>query len=618
MRIALRVQDKSDSADVIDVDDAAAIPRTAPGRAYVRLGPGEVVAIQSALSTGSRNEAALAHVDVAPFAYGPVPRYEAPPLAPTATEPAGPEDAAEETDLSILVGSITAAFAQTGRPTPRRPWPDPLPGEIDLDDLVDRAVAEAGGQRPGFVPLAMADDPDAQTQYPIGWTPADGNLVAFGLGGSGTTTTLASLALALARLSSPDDVHLYALDFGAGELGALEALPHVGAVILAGERERQTRLIRFLRSELDRRRELGSAAVRQEPMIVMLIDGWSPFAAEYNDLAGSQLFDAFTRVFADGAELGMYTIVAADRANALPSTLVSLVRQRFALRLADINEYMNFGIRSRAVPEMVPGRALVGGTGQVIQVGRPSDGVSGAAARIVSEAPAPSRPPRRIETLATELRLADLGATAQLRTRPWTIPIGLGEGSLAPASLAVYDGEHALIVGPARSGKSSTLLTVAAACRTARPDVTVIAVAGPRSPLGGGDPLIDETVHPSAVGDTLAPLAEGTQGFVLVLVDDAEAIEDPSGVLGRLSTSDRPDLLFVAAGRNDGIRAGYSHWTRPLRGSKLGVLLRPNIDLDGDILGTQVPRRAPVAMVTGRGYVVNSGDNELAQIALPR
>ena len=41
MRIALRMQDTNDSKDVIDVPDAAAIPRTAPGRAYVRLGPGK-------------------------------------------------------------------------------------------------------------------------------------------------------------------------------------------------------------------------------------------------------------------------------------------------------------------------------------------------------------------------------------------------------------------------------------------------------------------------------------------------------------------------------------------------------------------------------------------------
>jgi S-DNA-T family DNA segregation ATPase FtsK/SpoIIIE len=144
-----------------------------------------------------------------------------------------------------------------------------------------------------------------------------------------------------------------------------------------------------------------------------------------------------------------------------------------------------------------------------------------------------------------------------------------------------------------------------------------VAVAGPRSPLSD-DPLIDHGVAPGAIGDRLGALVDGAEGPVLVLVDDAESLDDVGGVLDRLSTSDRPDLLFVAAGRNDGIRTGYSHWTRPLRRSKLGVLLRPDVDLDGDILGAQLPRRAPVAMVTGRGYVACGGETELVQVAVPR
>ncbi|MGH9113345.1 MAG: FtsK/SpoIIIE domain-containing protein, partial [Acidimicrobiales bacterium] len=373
LRIALRVQEKTDSTDVIDVPDAAGIPRTAPGRAYVRLGPGEVVAIQSALSTGSRLEAALAPVDVAPFVYGPAARPPARPAPlPEADRQADrPDGEPEDTDLSVLVAAIDDAFTRTGRPRPRRPWPDPLPGEVDLDGLF--AEATRGGPAP-FVPLGRADDPDAQTQYPMGWSPADGNLIVYGIGGSGTTTTLGSLALSAGWSWSADDLHLYALDFGAGELSALEPLPHVGAVILAGERERQTRLIRHLRAELDRRRELGAAVVREQPAVVTLVDGWSAFAAEYNDLAGSSVFEAFVRVFAEGPEVRMYTVVAADRASAVPSQLASLVRQRLALRLADAYDYSGFGVRSTAVPEMVPGRALVAGSGQVVQIARPADG----------------------------------------------------------------------------------------------------------------------------------------------------------------------------------------------------------------------------------------------------
>jgi DNA segregation ATPase FtsK/SpoIIIE, S-DNA-T family len=159
---------------------------------------------------------------------------------------------------------------------------------------------------------------------------------------------------------------------------------------------------------------------------------------------------------------------------------------------------------------------------------------------------------------------------------------------------------------------------MAGLCRQARDDLTVIAVAGPRSPLPT-EPLVDATVAPSTVGEALMPLVDGASGAVLVLVDDAEAVEDSGGVMERLGTIDRPGLLVVAAGRNDGIRTGYSHWTRALRRSKLGILLRPDVDLDGDILGTKLPRRAPVAMVAGRGYLINSGDvPELIQLAEPR
>jgi S-DNA-T family DNA segregation ATPase FtsK/SpoIIIE len=634
LRIALRVQEANDSRDVIDVSDAAAIPRGAPGRAYVRLGPNEVVAIQSALSTGARGEAALTPVDVAPFVFGPEPRLPTPaPPGPAAgpagsgDDPGGPgEPGGEVTDLTLLVGAIEGAFARTCRPPPRRPWPDPLPGDVDLDVMIGAATGPDGGP-PAVTPVALADDPEAQTQYPVGWNRGEGNLIVYGLTGSGTTTTLASLALALARTCGPDELHLYALDFGAGELTALAPLPHVGGVIVAGERERQTRLIRMLRAELDHRREMGAGAVRSEPAVVTLVDGWSTFVAEYNDLGGTALWEAFTRVFADGPEVGLYTIVAAERSSAVTGALASLVRQRWAHRLADRSDYGVLGIRGSAVPDMVPGRALVGGTGQVLQVARPVDGVAAAAVRIGACWPPGSRPPVRIDMLATRLRIDDLGARAQLDVRPWTVPIGMAERTRAPAALVAYQGEHALITGPARSGRSTALLTVAAACRACCPRIRVVAVAGPRSPLAT-DPLVDVAVPSGQIGERLADLASpaapgdtaaaGRDPRVLVLVDDAEAIEDVGGVLERLATADRPDLLFVAAGRNDGVRTGYSHWTRPLRRSKLGVLLRPDVDLDGDILGASIPRRAPVAMVAGRGYIAAGGDVELVQVAVPR
>jgi len=48
LRIALRVTDASESSDVIETPDAARIPKSAPGRAYVRLGAAALVPFQTA------------------------------------------------------------------------------------------------------------------------------------------------------------------------------------------------------------------------------------------------------------------------------------------------------------------------------------------------------------------------------------------------------------------------------------------------------------------------------------------------------------------------------------------------------------------------------------------
>src|SRR5207245_10335718 len=54
LRIALRVQDGSDSTDIVDRPSASTISRTTPGRAYFRRGPTDVVMAQTALATSAR------------------------------------------------------------------------------------------------------------------------------------------------------------------------------------------------------------------------------------------------------------------------------------------------------------------------------------------------------------------------------------------------------------------------------------------------------------------------------------------------------------------------------------------------------------------------------------
>jgi DNA segregation ATPase FtsK/SpoIIIE, S-DNA-T family len=74
LRVCLRVQTPQDSSDVIDSPAAARIPRNQPGRAQVRLGPSELIPVQTALVSGVTAGPAAAGTATAGTAVTPSPR----------------------------------------------------------------------------------------------------------------------------------------------------------------------------------------------------------------------------------------------------------------------------------------------------------------------------------------------------------------------------------------------------------------------------------------------------------------------------------------------------------------------------------------------------------------
>jgi S-DNA-T family DNA segregation ATPase FtsK/SpoIIIE len=144
-------------------------------------------------------------------------------------------------------------------------------------------------------------------------------------------------------------------------------------------------------------------------------------------------------------------------------------------------------------------------------------------------------------------------------------------------------------------------------------DALVVAVAGARSPLRAG-PAIERVVAPEALEDAVSAVVAHT-GPALLLVDDAEQVDDRAGALASLIAHPPAHAHVVAAGRSEVLRTAYQHWTRAIRRSRAGLLLAPNADLDGELLGQVLPRRAPVALGPGRGWLVDGSDLVVVQVA---
>lgn len=606
LRIALRLESASDSTDVIDSPAAAAIGGRQRGRAFYRVSARDVLPVQTALSTGrSAAVTAAAPVTVTPFQFGPSPSSAAP----------WPDDG--PTDLERLVAAAREAAAQCGFGAPRRPWPDPLPAGLPLAALLSSSRTAAGFQSRAHVPaVALADDPDRQAQYPVGWDTAAGNLLLFGASGYGTTIALATLALAEAATRPPDQLHLYVLDLGAGKLAALADLPQAGAYIGPGERERQARLIRMIRAELDARKAPGGPP-RADWLV--LIDTLASLVAEYGkDAAGMYLLDDLERVYVEGPAVGIRFAMTADRATAIPGPWAASTQQKVLFRLADPSDYGYFDVPGTAVPSPVPGRAVIAATGQVIQWAWPGEDLAAAVAEATAGAaarwPGARRSAAPVDLLPARVLASELAAPARLSGDPLWIPVGLGDATLSPVGLELYEHEHALIAGPPRSGRSSALCAIAQILKASPDPPRIVALVPRRSPLPDC-PHVDQLV--ATCEEAAAAAAGPASGPVIILADDADAADDPAGALEQLLKRPDANVTVIAAGRADTLRRTYGHWTQQVRESRCGVLLAPDYDLDGDLLGVTLPRLSRLAAIPGRGFLAAAGSCEGVQLALP-
>ena len=174
-----------------------------------------------------------------------------------------------------------------------RRWPEPLPDEVTLlpgpgAGTARRPGQPADGGRPcvpgpadapdgpwawpaappeGWLvgPIGLVDEPQHQRQGPF-LLDASRNAIVYGGAGSGKSTLLRTLATSLALTHTPQDLHLFAVDFGSRALRPLRALPHCGpgGLFFATETDRVRRLFRYLLGQVARRREAGIVNLRQQ------------------------------------------------------------------------------------------------------------------------------------------------------------------------------------------------------------------------------------------------------------------------------------------------------------------------------------------------------------------
>lgn len=580
LRIALRVRDRADSDDVVEAPDAARIDAAAPGRAVCRTGSGGLRVVQVARVTGSTRNTDGVQIWVRPAGQRP--------------------PAAAETDDDLArIGAALRRATDLAEITPApAAWLPPLPDSLAPDTLARGDAADGIG-------LGLVDLPAEQRQPVLRWHPVDdGHLGLCGGPRSGRTTALESVALGLTDSRSPDDLHLHVIDAAAGRLRALGSLPHVGTLLTRDQPHLVVRLVHRLAGEV--RRRLDNRV--DGPPVVLLVDGWDALVETLDGLDHGRTSEQLTALLRDGRAAGLRAVVAGERA-LLTSRVTSVFAERLLLRITDPTDLLLAGLPTASFSgQPLPGRGVRTSDGASVQLARVSDPLDAAVARQAAAAhqrwPVAMTTATRVVELPTSVLLDRLATVAPPGEG---VLVGVGGDDARPVRLDLARHPVAVVAGPAGSGRSGALLTVARGLTGA--GATVLAVCPRSSPLDAGPwPVL------GPADDVLLARHLAADPQLSVLVDDVELLADTAldHVLDDLARRRGPASLMVA-GTTSALLGAFRGAAATARTARTGLLLRPTSASDGEVLGV----RAELADRTGpgRGLLVAAGEQQPLQVA---
>lgn len=534
---------------------------------------------------------------------------------------------------------------------PARPiYLDPLGENITLEQVfsgsaLQRVFTGAWRENVGvgnrlIAPIGYFDSPREclQAELEIDFEERDGHLWIVGAPGSGKAMTVESILLSLALTHTPEEVHFYALDYGAGgRLQKFESLPHTGTILPSTHSEEQlNRLLNYLDDEMDLR---TARLVRESletvttPAIFLIISNYREMRENYPDHA-----DRIKRFVSNGKAVGLHLIVTTSNRYEL---LGMTIDRKLVLRLGSRDEYMDIVGRSALIPAgRAEGRGLWAVDQRIVecQVAQSKVQVDGRESlqdaralclHMQNEWRGPTAP--RIEVLPTRIHLDQL--LEELTSAPdegVIVPIGRSYETLelvAPHLLGEIS--RWLVLGPPRTGKSNFLACLATSVLARHQEAwEVIYLSMRRSPMDwvGARPVVvsrttDETartlerIHQTLDGQT----PNGRK--ILLLIDDLAAAFEP----GRealvplldslaLKTSSSDLVYIVATGVKDEMqRQMSSRLVQNLRQCHTGMNFSKDTN-DFDWFGAQFPRQYyRLDLPPGRGFWISNGKPILVQ-----
>lgn len=361
-KICLKVQDRSDSMDMIKCPDAAALKN--PGRFYLQVGYNELFALGQSAWCGAQ--------------YYPTEKRKK--KVDTSLEFI---DNVGTTIRSLDVDSNKIPLKSEGEELPNivkyivdvansedisipNLWLERIPDIIYTEDLKRKYHYQIKENQVEVI-IGEYDDPDNQRQdiFTLNLS-EDGNSIVFGSTGSGKELLLSSLIYSAITNYLPSEVNFYILDFGAETLKMFDKAPQVGAVLTVNDTEKIENLFKMIHVMMEERKKIfadynGSYlfylehAKERIPLISVIINNYEAFMETYDDYE-----DEIIQLSREGLKYGISFILSTSSTNAIRYRVRQNFKKNIILQLNDASDYSDvLQTRTKKEPSKALGRGLI-------------------------------------------------------------------------------------------------------------------------------------------------------------------------------------------------------------------------------------------------------------------
>lgn len=370
-RVCLKVQDKSDSMDMIKREDAASLKEA--GRFYLQVGYNELFKLGQSAWCGVQYyetdkikkdiDTSINFVDNTGYIYKTID-----------TDKQGEVLVSKGDELTNIVAYLdNLAKSQGYKVTPL--WPDSMPEYINIESLKQKYQ----WKKENFninIPIGEYDIPKQQKQelFTLPLTQS-GNVAIYGINSAEREHVLKTIVYSAITNYTVDEINFYIVDLGAETLRIFSSSPHVDDVMILDEKEKIKTAIKMLGEILSERKkkyadyngnyyDYCTKSGKQDPTIVFAINNFDTFIELFPEYD-----DTFTKMSRDCARYGINLLFTLANASNTKYRLRQNIKNLIVLQMGEAGDYSYVLANARRMqPSKINGRGLTDIDGEVYEL----------------------------------------------------------------------------------------------------------------------------------------------------------------------------------------------------------------------------------------------------------